>query len=290
MILLFAVATIGRGGVEAGSKSDSSHPHLREADVPRLAARRGKSATVHDSYDDLSEQQLLGLVGETAGEIVQEEEEFDEEMALKEEEEDSELLDRYLEENDFWAEEEEDEDAKLYGMSIDDPRLNPDESGRYEQIADPREMHERESRSSPHPPDRTNPYNHGHFKFDIGLAETDADGVRLETDPEEAYFYRDLLDFADPFPDAPDEEINKIMPLARHGPNLDDFLEAMIEETRAYIERAGLKKIPDGWIYPVRYRSASPLSPVTNRDFAMAMLADGERDLRIGVRLKNWSG
>ena len=70
----------------------------------------------------------------------------------------------------------------------------------------------------------------------------------------------------------------------------DGFLEAMIEETRAYIERAGLKKIPDGWIYPVRYRSASPLSPVTNRDFAMAMLADGERDLRIGVRLKNWSG
>lgn len=68
----------------------------------------------------------------------------------------------------------------------------------------------------------------------------------------------------------------------------DDFLKSLIEETRAYIFERGLKKLDDGWEFPVSDRKAVFLSKVSNEDFAIAMLRDGERDFEIGISiLKN---
>lgn len=65
----------------------------------------------------------------------------------------------------------------------------------------------------------------------------------------------------------------------------EGFLQSLIEETRAYIRTRGLVRLPDGWQFPVRFREAVPLSQVTNRDFARAMLLDGQRDLASGIAL-----
>lgn len=65
----------------------------------------------------------------------------------------------------------------------------------------------------------------------------------------------------------------------------DRFLQNLIEETKAYIREKGLIRLPDGWQFPVRYREATPLSQVTNRDFAKAMLCDGQRDFASGTIL-----
>lgn len=62
----------------------------------------------------------------------------------------------------------------------------------------------------------------------------------------------------------------------------DDFLGNCIEETRNYIEKKGIIKLPDGWKYPVDYRRATNLSRVSNEDFARAMLDDAHRDYKIG--------
>lgn len=60
------------------------------------------------------------------------------------------------------------------------------------------------------------------------------------------------------------------------------FLRTLFEETRAYIQEKGLVRLPDGWRFPARYREATPLSQVTNKDFARAMLCDGQRDFVSG--------
>jgi HEPN domain-containing protein len=65
----------------------------------------------------------------------------------------------------------------------------------------------------------------------------------------------------------------------------DDFLKNLMEETRAYIFHRKLKKLDDGWIFPVLYREPSFLSNISNKDFAIAMLQDGERDFNIGVTI-----
>src|SRR3989337_1656094 len=65
----------------------------------------------------------------------------------------------------------------------------------------------------------------------------------------------------------------------------DDFLQNLIEETKAYIYQRKLEKLADGWRFPVLYREPTFLSSVSNKDFAVAMLTDGERDLNIGVSL-----
>lgn len=62
----------------------------------------------------------------------------------------------------------------------------------------------------------------------------------------------------------------------------EDFLRKLIQETKAYIFERKLEKLTDGWRFPVLYREATPLSSVSNEDFAMAMLTDGERDFTIG--------
>ena len=65
----------------------------------------------------------------------------------------------------------------------------------------------------------------------------------------------------------------------------NDFLKSMIEETRAYISEKKLQKFEDGWVFPVPYRTSIVLSNVSNKDFAIAMFKDGERDFEIGVNI-----
>jgi HEPN domain-containing protein/predicted nucleotidyltransferase len=64
-----------------------------------------------------------------------------------------------------------------------------------------------------------------------------------------------------------------------------DFLFNLMKETREYIKVKGIKRLADGWRFPVAYRVATPLSSVSNKDFAAAMLLDGERDFSIGKNL-----
>jgi len=63
----------------------------------------------------------------------------------------------------------------------------------------------------------------------------------------------------------------------------ENFLKNLIEKTKTYIVQKGLIKSPDGWSFPVLFREATLLSEISNRDFAMAMLKDGEHDYEIGI-------
>lgn len=65
----------------------------------------------------------------------------------------------------------------------------------------------------------------------------------------------------------------------------NDFLKSLIDETRIYISERKITKLDDGWIFPVTEREPAFLSKVSNRDFAIAMLTDGERDFHIGVNI-----
>jgi HEPN domain-containing protein/predicted nucleotidyltransferase len=65
----------------------------------------------------------------------------------------------------------------------------------------------------------------------------------------------------------------------------DDFLKSLIEETRTYISEKKLKRLKDGWVFPVKDRTPVYLSNISNKDFAEAMLTDGERDFEIGVKI-----
>jgi HEPN domain-containing protein len=65
----------------------------------------------------------------------------------------------------------------------------------------------------------------------------------------------------------------------------ENFLSDLIKQTREYIRAKGIKRIKDGWQFPVAYRAATLLSKVSNQDFAGAMLKDGERDFLIGKNL-----
>jgi HEPN domain-containing protein/predicted nucleotidyltransferase len=62
-------------------------------------------------------------------------------------------------------------------------------------------------------------------------------------------------------------------------------LKPLMEETRDYIKRRGIKKTDRGWIFPVVPGVPTYLSKVTNKDFSMGMLEDGERDYLIGQSL-----
>jgi len=66
----------------------------------------------------------------------------------------------------------------------------------------------------------------------------------------------------------------------------DDFVELLMSETREYIREKGIIRLGDGWAFPVQQGIATPLSRVSNKDFSLAMLKDGERDLAIGRKLK----
>ncbi len=64
-----------------------------------------------------------------------------------------------------------------------------------------------------------------------------------------------------------------------------DFLKSLVEETKAHILEKKIVKLEDGWIFPVPYRASALLSKVSNKEFAIAMLKDGERDLEIGINI-----
>lgn len=65
----------------------------------------------------------------------------------------------------------------------------------------------------------------------------------------------------------------------------DNILQNLVEETRGYIKEKEIKRLKDGWRFPIKYREATYLSKVSNKDFALAMLKDGERDYLISKRL-----
>jgi HEPN domain-containing protein/predicted nucleotidyltransferase len=65
----------------------------------------------------------------------------------------------------------------------------------------------------------------------------------------------------------------------------NNFLKSLINEVTEYIKIKGIKRLGDGWKFPVKHGVATYLSNVSNKDFAMAMLKDGERDYLIGKKL-----
>jgi len=67
----------------------------------------------------------------------------------------------------------------------------------------------------------------------------------------------------------------------------EGFLKNLIEETRRYIKKNKIRKIKDGWVFPVKIGKLTYLSGVSNKDFAFAMLEDGKRDLEVGKKLSD---
>jgi HEPN domain-containing protein/predicted nucleotidyltransferase len=65
----------------------------------------------------------------------------------------------------------------------------------------------------------------------------------------------------------------------------DKFLENLMEETIEYIKQKGIKKLKEGWVFAVKPGVPTYLSRVSNKDFSLAMLKDGERDFLIGQKL-----
>jgi len=65
----------------------------------------------------------------------------------------------------------------------------------------------------------------------------------------------------------------------------NNLLSSMISETRDYIKARGIKRLRDGWKFPVKQGIPTHLSKVTNKDFAAAMFKDGERDYLIAKKL-----
>jgi len=67
----------------------------------------------------------------------------------------------------------------------------------------------------------------------------------------------------------------------------DNFLKCLIEETRAYITKRKIIKHDDGWSYPDASgdRRLFMLSGISNRDFAMVMFNDAERELQVGTNI-----
>ena len=65
----------------------------------------------------------------------------------------------------------------------------------------------------------------------------------------------------------------------------NNFLKNLMDETRDYILQRKLEKLTDGWKFPVLYREETFLSEVSNKDFAVVMLTDGDRDFNIGMSL-----
>jgi HEPN domain-containing protein/predicted nucleotidyltransferase len=65
----------------------------------------------------------------------------------------------------------------------------------------------------------------------------------------------------------------------------NNFLETLLHETRVYISEKNIKKLSDGWLFPVPERTPAFLSNVSNKDFALVMMNDGARDFTIGVNI-----
>jgi HEPN domain-containing protein len=58
-----------------------------------------------------------------------------------------------------------------------------------------------------------------------------------------------------------------------------DFLANLVAETREYINEHNIIRDGDSWSFPVKEHVATTLSEVTNKEWALAWLADGKRNL-----------
>ena len=65
----------------------------------------------------------------------------------------------------------------------------------------------------------------------------------------------------------------------------DNFLYNLIKETKDYVKKCGIKRLNNGWEFPVKRGVLTYLSGVSNKEFSMAMLKDGERDFLIAKNL-----
>lgn len=65
----------------------------------------------------------------------------------------------------------------------------------------------------------------------------------------------------------------------------EGMLSAAMEDARRHIRSQGIVRLEGGWRFPVEKGVPTYLSQVSNRDFAMGMLQDAERDRLIGIRL-----
>ena len=63
-------------------------------------------------------------------------------------------------------------------------------------------------------------------------------------------------------------------------------LRALIDETKDYIKARGIRRLKGGWEFPAKQGVATYLSRISNKDFAGAMLKDGERDFLIAKTLR----
>lgn len=59
-----------------------------------------------------------------------------------------------------------------------------------------------------------------------------------------------------------------------------NFLEKLITETRLEIRKNKIKKEFSGWTFPIKERAPTPLSEITNKDWANYWLEDSERDMK----------
>jgi len=65
-----------------------------------------------------------------------------------------------------------------------------------------------------------------------------------------------------------------------------DFVAKLMEETRAYVARRGIIRKKTGWKFPVEYRKETPLSKVTNGNWARVWIEDAVRDLEVAQLVK----
>ena len=65
----------------------------------------------------------------------------------------------------------------------------------------------------------------------------------------------------------------------------DNFLSNLIKETKDYIKKSGIKRLNNGWEFPVKRGVPTFLSGVSNKDFSISMVKDGERDFLIAQKL-----
>ena len=67
--------------------------------------------------------------------------------------------------------------------------------------------------------------------------------------------------------------------------DLNNFFHNLVNETKDYIRAKGIKRLKDGWEFPVKRGITTYFSPVSNKDFSEAMLQDGKRDFLIAQKL-----
>lgn len=100
--------------------------------------------------------------------------------------------------------------------------------------------------------------------FDVRRGNDDDDddeagGAAYGQHPEQSYFVPDVMDFSEPFPELPEAQANQVMPLAAHGPEIDDFMSAMIEHPTKYAE------VKYERVHPESRRLPMPVSSSENR-------------------------